>query len=83
MLAGQLDEAANLAALVKRDQGPQLEVAGQPLTAPASAARQILVHTVRRNLRRGASAYLIAGRIIKTSPDAAGANSSSCEPAQA
>ena len=64
VLAGQLDEAADLARLVKRDQAPQIISAtvqtDNTIQTDKTTSTQILVQLVGSNLRRHASAVLIA-----------------------
>lgn len=59
VLAGQLDEAANLAALVRRDGAP--EVTGTPiLTTTDQPAGQMLITLTGFNFRRNSSVFLYA-----------------------
>jgi hypothetical protein len=61
VLAGQLDDAADFAHLVRRDQAPQVTLAKvQPTDVPLPQSSQISVDVTGSNLRKHASAVLIA-----------------------
>jgi hypothetical protein len=57
VLAGQLDEAANLAALVKRDGAPEITGISPPATATGHPG-QLEVTLTGFNFRRNASVFL-------------------------
>jgi hypothetical protein len=60
VLAGQLDEAANLAALVKRDGAPEITGASVTTTSTPGHPEQLQITLTGLNFRRNSSVFLYA-----------------------